>query len=366
MVTAVLESLSAPAGAEDTRSREQRYHDALTEAMRRLVASGLLPERAGQPVKVWAHVSLAELRALDDGSVLQDQWIGEMAARWAARRAAASEGGSDGGAWIDGKAARAMACDAIIAPVVTGDVDPGMLDDLVRLCVQLDRLDHGADRADPAGDSQADPEPEASPSREALRKAIIGKAVDLLSGPGGLASFLRMNQLGARLAGPEPAAGYRVRRDDPAWDPERCHPEGPALPVARRLPPARRGLPSAPRQAQGSRRPYQPHGMRPPVQLPPPDCHPPLGLDAGAEPGRDHHGVEPGSDQGAAQSRASGPRRVINPAQRYPVAESNARANRLSSSPASCPGVNQARSLSSSSRTAEEPSMIAASYTAVT
>jgi hypothetical protein len=26
--------------------------------------------RAGQPVKVWAHVSLAELRAMDDGSVL--------------------------------------------------------------------------------------------------------------------------------------------------------------------------------------------------------------------------------------------------------------------------------------------------------
>jgi hypothetical protein len=67
VVTAVLEALSAPAGAEDTRTREQRYHDALEDAMRRLVASGLLPERAGQPVRVWAHVSLAELRALDDG-----------------------------------------------------------------------------------------------------------------------------------------------------------------------------------------------------------------------------------------------------------------------------------------------------------
>ena len=54
VVTAVLEALSAPAGAEDTRTREQRYHDALEDAMRRLVASGLLPERAGQPVKIWA------------------------------------------------------------------------------------------------------------------------------------------------------------------------------------------------------------------------------------------------------------------------------------------------------------------------
>ena len=39
-------------------------------------------------------------------------------------------------------------------------------------------------------------------SREAIAQAIIGKAADLLSGPGGLASFLRTQQLGARLAGP--------------------------------------------------------------------------------------------------------------------------------------------------------------------
>ena len=187
VVTAVLESLSAPAGAEDTGTREQRYHDGLQEAMRRLVASGLLPQRAGQPVKVWAHVSLAELRALDDGSVLAGQWIGEMAARWAARRAAASEGGGgDGGAWLNGKAARAMSCDAAMTPVVTGDVDPGVLDDLVRLCVELDRLGHAAGRVGPATDDHPDPdpdpdpEPEASPSREALRQAIIGKTINFL------------------------------------------------------------------------------------------------------------------------------------------------------------------------------------------
>jgi Domain of unknown function (DUF222) len=120
VVTAVLEALSPPAGAEDTRTREQRYHDALEDAMRRLVASGLLPERAGQPVKVWAHVSLAELRVLDDRSVLQHQWIGEMVVRWAAHRAAASQTGSDGAAWLDGRSARAVSCDATFIPVVTG------------------------------------------------------------------------------------------------------------------------------------------------------------------------------------------------------------------------------------------------------
>jgi hypothetical protein len=41
-----------------------------------------------------------------------------------------------------------------------------------------------------------------SPARDALERAIIGTAVDLLSGPAGLAGFLRRRQLGARLGGP--------------------------------------------------------------------------------------------------------------------------------------------------------------------
>jgi Domain of unknown function (DUF222) len=203
VVTAVLDALSAPMGAEDTRTHEQRYHDALEDAMRRLVASGLLPERAGQPVKLWGHVSLAELRALDDGSVLQDQWIGEMTIRWAARRAAASQTGSDGAAWLNGKAAGAVACDATIIPVVTGQVDPAALDDLVNLCLQL--AGHGPhcgspQHPDPA--AQPGPRPPTPQALEMLRHAIIAKAVDLVSGPGGLASFLRTRQLGARLSGP--------------------------------------------------------------------------------------------------------------------------------------------------------------------
>jgi hypothetical protein len=36
VVGVVLDALSAPAGAEDDRTREQRYHDALQEAMRSL------------------------------------------------------------------------------------------------------------------------------------------------------------------------------------------------------------------------------------------------------------------------------------------------------------------------------------------
>ncbi len=98
VVGAVLDALSSPAGAEDDRTHAQRYHDALQEAMRRLVAAGLLPERAGQPVKVWAHISLADLLRLDGSSALQDEWTAQVRAAWAAHRAAASGTGGDGGA----------------------------------------------------------------------------------------------------------------------------------------------------------------------------------------------------------------------------------------------------------------------------
>jgi hypothetical protein len=39
--------------------------------MRRLVTAGLLPERAGQPAKVLAHISLVDLIELDADSQLQ-------------------------------------------------------------------------------------------------------------------------------------------------------------------------------------------------------------------------------------------------------------------------------------------------------
>jgi hypothetical protein len=74
-----------------------------------------------------------------------------------------------------------------MAPIVTGDLNPAVLEDLVRLCVELD-----ARQRDGARDA----------AWAALEQAVIGKAVDLLSGPGGLASFLRRRQLGARVAGP--------------------------------------------------------------------------------------------------------------------------------------------------------------------
>ena len=187
VVGAVLDALSAPAGAGDLRTHGQRYHDALQDAMQRLLGAGLLPGRAGQPVRAWAHMSLAELLALDGDGALLGQWTAAVRARWAGHRAAASAGGSDGAAWLDGAAAAAVACDALISPVVTGDVDPGALDGLVRLCVELSRWDDpdpGGTDPDDTGREHADPaDPAAAPSglsREALERAIIGKTTSFL------------------------------------------------------------------------------------------------------------------------------------------------------------------------------------------
>jgi hypothetical protein len=145
------------------------------------------------------HIALADLLLLDADSALQDQWTAQVRERWAARRAFASETGSEGGAWLDGDAAEANACDAAMAPIVTGDVNIDALEDLVRLCVELDRLRRGG--GDAAGESVR-PGTDTTAAWAALEQAVISKAVGLVSGPGGLASFLRRRQLGARLGGP--------------------------------------------------------------------------------------------------------------------------------------------------------------------
>ena len=171
--------------------------------MRRLMAAGLLPERAGQPVKAWVHISLADLMVLEGSSALQEQWTAQVRARWAAHRAYASETGREGGAWLDGQYAEGIACDAAMAPFVTGDLNVDALEDLVGLCVELDQLRRADDGDHPdtvAPDSTATADTAAAWA--ALEQAVIGKAVDLLSGPGGLASYLRRRQLGVRLGGP--------------------------------------------------------------------------------------------------------------------------------------------------------------------
>jgi len=194
VVGTVLDALSAPAGAEDTRTHAQRCHDALQEAMRRLVAADLLPERAGQPAKVWAHISLADLMVLDGSSALLEEWTARVRAQWAGHRAEASAGGSDGGAWLDGDAAEAVA-------------GAGRCNQPAAAC-QVHHVKH-----------------KANGGKTSVRDCVL------------LCSL-----------------------------------------------------------------------------VPPPGCDPPVGLDAGPEPGRDHDRVEPGQDEGPAQPQPASPRRVTPPA----------------------------------------------------
>jgi hypothetical protein len=123
---AVLESLGKKAGPEDDRTKVQRRHDALEEACRRLIASNGLPDVAGQPVQIQLHMTLDQLRKLPGGSAAERQWAAQRAF-WAGRAAGDGRPG-----WItDRVTAEAYACDAQIAPMVTGYVDPAALDAMI-------------------------------------------------------------------------------------------------------------------------------------------------------------------------------------------------------------------------------------------
>ncbi len=165
------------------------------------------------------HVALAELRVMPGGSGVEAAWVARAQQDWAGHRAAAAITGGDGGAWLNGDAARGACCDALTVPVVTGQVNPAVLDRLVALCVELagHRRCQPAGLGDPARGTTASDTggpgsaaPDAATGglltgharRAMLQRAVIGAAIDLVSGPGGLASVLRTGLLGARLAGP--------------------------------------------------------------------------------------------------------------------------------------------------------------------
>jgi len=237
VVRAVLDALSAPAGAEDTRTYAQRYHDALQEAMRRLVAADLLPERAGQPVKVVAHISLADLMILEGSSALQEEWTARVRA---ARRGYHAGLGSPGA----------------------------------------------------GGHRQG--------GRLGLRSGRSGlvPAAPAAGGPAGR---------------PEPAAGRRSEQGHSGRDPARRHPARPALPVDRRLRPARRRLRSPSPHPQGRRRQDQRSRLYSILHLPPPGGHPPDGLDRRPEPRRHHHRLEPRQNQNPPQPQPASRHRVTPP-----------------------------------------------------
>jgi uncharacterized protein DUF222/HNH endonuclease len=191
-VMAVLEALGKKAGPEDPRSLPQRNHDALEEACRRLAGSGWLPDRAGQPTQIQLHITLDQLLGLSAGGA-PDSW---MASRfWMAGRAAAD--GEPG--WIlDPATAAAYACDAQIAPVVTGHVDRVAVALAVRKFMTAAQSatrgpgECAVDGCDPAqcaaGHQDCRPVPL---TFDEMTDLFLRQAVEALSGPTGLAAHLR-------------------------------------------------------------------------------------------------------------------------------------------------------------------------------
>jgi len=170
---AVLDALGKKTGPEDTRTPRQRRHDALEEACRRLIASGCIPDRAGQPTQIQLHISLDDLLR-----------------RMGADSPHPGDTDPDRPVLPGPAAMPGDECDATIVPVVTGRVDHDLLD---KLTAQLTSRTPWSQR--PAYDPGV------------VRDLILANAVALLSGPGGLASVLRTGTL------PKPAASVSLPLD---------------------------------------------------------------------------------------------------------------------------------------------------------
>jgi hypothetical protein len=184
-VQAVLEALGKKAGREDTRTEGQRFHDALQAGCELLIRAQMVPDRAGADTQVIVHIPLSRLRGMPGASQVED-------------------------AWIRG---------ALTVPVVTGQADLTVIDQMIELALSAIDGGHragqvtggstgdgghdsgtggsGGGSSDASGGSTARARSRAmSPeARRALRYAMARLAVDLVSGPAGIAAVLRTQLL---------------------------------------------------------------------------------------------------------------------------------------------------------------------------
>ena len=214
-VQAVLEALGKKAGPEDTRTEGQRFHDALQAGCELLIGAKMVPDRAGADTHVAVHIPFPELRQRPGAPAAEEVWL----------RGTAGEPG-----YLTGKDAEAAGCDAVAEPVVTGHADMRVVDKIIALAlaaagITLDGADPG-----PAGDDTGDPDDDAGPdgdsddgsrswgvagggpraasrargrarqrftpdAMQALRYTIARLAIDFVSGPAGIAAWLRTTLL---------------------------------------------------------------------------------------------------------------------------------------------------------------------------
>ena len=225
-VQAVLEALGKKAGPEDTRTEGQRFHDALQQGCELLIRAKMVPDRAGADTHVAVHIPFPELRQRPGAPAAEEVWL----------RGTAGESG-----YLTGRDAEAAACDAVAEPVVTGHADMRVVDKIIALALAAAGITlDGADPAPADDDDVSDPDSTspvgsdhddagsqgdagdggrswgiagrtrgtdatraASRARarftpdaaQALRYAIARLAIDFVSGPAGIAAWLRTTLL---------------------------------------------------------------------------------------------------------------------------------------------------------------------------
>jgi Domain of unknown function (DUF222)/HNH endonuclease len=180
---AIFDALGKHLGADDWRSVGQRQHDALDEALSRLIKSGLLPQSAGTDTLAQVLIPFAAIRGMHGASALEEHWIAENA-------------GQPG--WLTGIGAEATACDATIVPIVTGSVDWQAADDMTEVWIEAHGLNRGAKPCGcTCGGCTCQPlAPMDSEAKARLRRTLLAMAADAMSGPTGLAAYLRSRLLG--------------------------------------------------------------------------------------------------------------------------------------------------------------------------
>lgn len=254
----VIGALSGRKGPEDTRTARQRRHDALVEALSLLAGSDLMPERGGAKPQVKVDIPLAALRRLPGAAEAVNEWIRRKArqrpldpgledtgldiigsdtvggARTPADGPERTETGElyvlDGGppaetepipdvlnrsglppaasgspATLSGVGpisdhmAAALACDSVVTPTVTGAVDHQALAAMTEEWIRGHGLsDPDAQTCEGCGCHR----PAGLATRRRLQEALLRWATEVLSGPDGLASFLRTGSYGGPLASP--------------------------------------------------------------------------------------------------------------------------------------------------------------------
>jgi hypothetical protein len=182
LLSKVFEAFGKPLDRDDFRTQDQRNQDALETALGLALAAPDLPQAGGMKTQALVMVSLADLIAMNGGSVLAEKWLAlqDEKIRAATVPARAGEPG-----WLSGTGAQAAACAAHLTPVVTGTPDWDVIGEMADVFLDAHAIHH----------------PLTPAARLALERTLLAMAIDALSGPGGLAGFLRANTLGRPFSG---------------------------------------------------------------------------------------------------------------------------------------------------------------------